>query len=71
MHITATIGGGRKGPKTFSTNPSGSDKGRILDVSALTADIDIVTRTYRESGTRLVIDDTGGELSAVMLPSYY
>ena len=71
MHITATIGGGRKTPVTFSTDPRGGDKGRILDVSALTADIDVVTRTYRESGTRLVIDDTCGELSAVMLPAYY
>ena len=71
MIVNATIGGGREDPMTFSTDPRGDNWGRILDVSALTADIDAVTRTYRESGTRLVIDDTGGELRAKMLLRYY
>lgn len=71
MIVTATIGGGRQSAFPVSTHPSGSCVATITDISAIDCAIDPVSRTYRESGARMVLDDSAGALREPMLPWYY
>ena len=71
MIVTATIGGGRQFAFNASTHPTGQYVATITNISAIDCAIDPVSKTYRESGARLVIDDTSGALRANMLPCYF
>ena len=71
MIVTAMIGGGRQFAIFASTHPTGGCVATITDISAIDCAIDPVSRTYRESGARMVLDDSAGALRAVMLPWYY
>ena len=72
MIVKATIGGGRQSALSVSTHPTGGwCTATITNISAIDCAIDPVSRTYRESGARMVLDDSAGALRANMLPWYY